>query len=73
MSHLCYLCLFVYSGVLHILCCVFVCLYLVYHMLTVSLYCPLLIAPSVCYNVYSFRLSSYISETCTKFGHVIGH
>jgi hypothetical protein len=46
MLYLCYLCLFVYSGVQHILCCVFVSLPLVYPMLPVSLDCPLLIAPS---------------------------
>jgi hypothetical protein len=37
MSYLLYLCLFAYSGVQHILCCVFVFLHLVYPMLTVSL------------------------------------
>ena len=48
------LCLFAYSGVQHILCCVFcfVCLRLVYPMLPVSLDCPLLIDPSVFSNVY---------------------
>ena len=38
MSYLRYLCLFVYSGVQHLLCCV--CLRLVYPMLPVSLDCP---------------------------------
>jgi hypothetical protein len=56
MSYLQYLCLFAYSGVLHILCCVFVLfvfvLYLVYHMLPVSLVDPFFIAPSVFSNVY---------------------
>jgi hypothetical protein len=48
MFYLCYLCLFTYSGVQHILCCVFViCLRLVYPMLQVSLDCPFLIVPSV--------------------------
>ena len=41
MSYLRYLCLFAYSGVKHILCCVFVLV------LPVSLDCPFLIAPSV--------------------------
>ena len=45
MSYLHYLCLFVYSGGQHILCCVF--LRLVYPLLPVSLDCPFLIAPSV--------------------------
>jgi hypothetical protein len=50
MSYLCYLCLFAYSGVQHILCCV--AFRLVYHMLPVSLNCTFLIAPSVFSNVY---------------------
>jgi len=41
MFYLRYFCLFVYSGVQHILCCVFVFLRLVYPMLPVSLDCPL--------------------------------
>ena len=52
MSYLPYLCLFVYSGVQHILCFCFVCLRLVYLMLPVSLDCPLLIVLSVFSNVY---------------------
>jgi hypothetical protein len=51
MSYLCYLCLFAYSGVQHILSCVFVLfvfvLCLVYPVLQVSLCCPIFIAPSV--------------------------
>ena len=50
MSYLRYLCLFVYCGVQHILCCVV--LHLVYPMLPVSLDCPFLIVPSVFSNVY---------------------
>jgi len=42
-----YLCLFAYSGVRHILCCVFCFVFLRF----VSLKCPVLIAPSVFYNV----------------------
>ena len=42
MSYSRYLCLFAYSGVQHVLCCV----------LAVSLDCPFLIAPSVFSNVY---------------------
>ena len=49
MSCLSYLCLFVHSGVQHILCCAF--LRLVYLMLPVSLGCPFLIAPSIISNV----------------------
>ena len=66
MSYLHYLCLFVYSGVLHILCCV--CLRLVYSMLPVSLDCPFLIAPSVFSNIYFIR--SYI-ECMLYFLYVI--
>ena len=43
---------FVYNGVLHILCCVFLCL--VYPMLPVSLGCPFSIAPSVFSNLYIY-------------------
>ena len=49
MSYLRYLCLFVYVGVQHILCCAF--LRPLYHMLAVSLDCPFFIAPSVIYNI----------------------
>jgi hypothetical protein len=54
MSNLRYLCLFAYSGVQHILCCVFyfVCLHLVYPMSPVSLDCPFLIATFGFSNVY---------------------
>ena len=45
MSYLRYVCLFTYSGVQHILYCVF--LRLVYSMLALSLDCPFLITPSV--------------------------
>jgi len=50
MSYLHYLCLFRYSGVQHILCCVFVVVFFV--LLPVSLDCPCLIVPSVFSNVY---------------------
>ena len=54
MSCLCYLRLLAHSGVQHLLCCVFcfVCLRLVYPILPVSLNCPILIAPSILYNIY---------------------
>ena len=47
MSYLCYLCLLAYSGIRHILCCVFyfVFLRLVNPMLPVSLDCPFMPAP----------------------------
>ena len=48
-SYLRYLCLFLHSGVQHILCCIFV--LLSSSMLPVSLDCPFLIAPSVFCNV----------------------
>ena len=50
MSYLPYLCLFTYSGVQHILCCVFALFFLV--LLAVSLDCPFLITPSVFCIVY---------------------
>ena len=55
MSYLRYLCLFVYSGVQHILCCVFVLFFFVLCTLRlpVSLDCTFMIAPSVFSNVYS--------------------
>jgi hypothetical protein len=53
MSYLRYLCLFVYSGVQHILCCVFVLFFFVLlPMLPVCLDCPFVTAPSVFTNVY---------------------
>jgi hypothetical protein len=55
MSHLRYLCLFVYCGFQHISCCFsFVFLHLVYPMLPVSLDYPFVIAPAV--------LSDYVVE-----------
>ena len=45
MSYLRYLCLFTYSGVQHILSCVFVCFFFV--LLPVFLDCPFLIGPLV--------------------------
>ena len=62
MSYLRYLCLIVYSGVLHILCCVFcfVCFCLVYPMLSVSLDCPFLISFSVSCNVNITMLVSRV-------------
>ena len=55
MSYLRYLCLFWYSGVQHILCCVFVLFFFVLctiYMLPVSLDCPFVISPSIFSNVY---------------------
>ena len=52
-----YLDLFAYSGVQHILCCVFFCFFSVLctlYMLPVSLDCPFLIAPSVFSNIFHF-------------------
>ena len=62
MSYLHYLCLFVHSADQHILCCVFVCFFLllVYPMLSVSLGCPFLITPSVSSNVYSKKALTII-------------
>ena len=50
MSYLRYLCLFVHSGIQHILCCVFV--LFVFVLLPVSLDCPFSFAPSVFSYVY---------------------
>ena len=62
MFYLRYLWWFAYSGVQHILCCVFIMfvfvLCLVYPMLRVSLDCQLLIAPSVFFSVYLFNGSN---------------
>jgi len=54
MSYLRCLCLFVYSGIQHVLCCVFDLFFfrLVYLMLPVSLDCHFMISPSVFSNVY---------------------
>ena len=52
MSYLHYLCLFPYSGVLHILCCVFVCFRAMYPMLLVSLDYLFYIAPLVFSNLH---------------------
>ena len=51
MSYLCYVCLFAYSGVQHILCCVFV-FFLVYPIyVAISLDCQFLIAPLIFSNI----------------------
>ena len=54
MSYLRYLCLFAYSCVQHILCCVIAlsCLRLVYPMSPVSLDCPFMIALTVFSSLY---------------------
>ena len=69
MSYLRYLCLFTYSGVQHIVCCVFVVFFVVLYplMLPVSLDCPFLIAPSVFSNVY-FRLVSCVHYVASFSG-----
>jgi hypothetical protein len=54
MSYLRYLCLFAFSDVQHMLCCVFIWFFFVLCtlILPVSLDCPFLIAPSVLSNIY---------------------
>jgi hypothetical protein len=52
MSYLRYLCLFAYSGVQHILCCVFVLFFFVFFVPYVDSFLSFLIAPSVFSNVY---------------------
>ena len=73
-SYLCYLCLFVHSGVQHILCCVFALLFFV--LLTVSSDCPLLIPPSnkffkfwvPCCDVrYEFRITTMFASSLPAF------
>jgi hypothetical protein len=72
MSYLRYLCLFVYSGVQHIWCCVFcfVFIRIVYPMLPVSLDFPFLIAPSVFLYVY-FQIRQ--NTTYTDMNKFEGH
>jgi hypothetical protein len=62
MSYLRYLCLFAYSGVLHILRCIF--LRPVYPMLPFSLDCPFFITPSVFSNMY---VSCGLCTLCCQF------
>ena len=50
MSNLRYLCLFAYSGVQHILCCIFALFF--FALLSIPLDCPSLISPSIFSNVY---------------------
>jgi len=66
MSCLRYLCLFAYSGVQHILCCVI--LRIVYPMLPVSLDCPFLITTSVFSNVCCPRLVSCVPYVASFSG-----
>ena len=56
----CFRCMFVNSGVQHILCCGFVLFCFASSMLPVSLDCPILIAPSVFSNVYFHPKGIYI-------------
>jgi hypothetical protein len=53
-----YLCLFAYSDILHILCCVFVLIVFIY--VASSIVFPLLIAPSVFSNVYFLNVRRHI-------------
>jgi hypothetical protein len=52
MSYVCYFCLFAYSGIQHIVCCVFVLFCYFSSCLPVYLNCPFLIATSVFFNIY---------------------
>ena len=61
MSYLRYLCLFMYSGVQHILCCVFVLLFFV--MLQVYLDYPFLTAPSVFCIMFIITLNIIVYNT----------
>jgi len=64
MSYLRYVCLFAYSGVQRILCCVF--LRILYTVLPVSLDCPCLIAPLVFPNVYLKTFDLIVKEVVTS-------
>jgi hypothetical protein len=72
MLYLRYLCVFAYSAVQRILCCVVVFLFrFVYPMLPVSRDCPFVIAPSVFSNVYLHcqRTSIVILNDCYSQTH----
>ena len=58
--YLCYLCLFAYSGVQHILSCAFFFFRVVYPMLSVSPDSPFLIVPLVFSNVYLYEYKHII-------------
>jgi hypothetical protein len=70
MSYLCYLCLFEYSGVRHILCCVFVLFFFVLRVLPVFLDCPFIIASSVFFyliTVAIFKREQSCQDTIFKW------
>ena len=70
MSYLRYLCLLAHSCVQHILCCVFVCLRIVYSMFPVSLDCQFWIAPLVILYVkchHTFLLLVIIGNPFSTF------
>ena len=69
MSYLLYMCLFVESGVQHILCCVFAFgfLHIVYRMLPVSLDCLFLVFSRVYNNMKFFLLQQVIDFTYDLF------
>ena len=63
MSFVRYLCLSEYSGVQHIVCCIFVLyVFVLCPMLPISLDCPFLIALSVFSNIYSVKASFWSSH-----------
>jgi len=59
MSYLLHVCLLAYRGVQHLLFYIFFFIFFVFSMLSVSLDCPFLIAPSVFSNVY-FIMSFFV-------------
>ena len=70
MSQTSYLRLLAYSGVQHILCCVFALFFFVlWYLLSVSLDCPVLIAPLVFSNVYLHYLCLLWVQWCAT--HVV--
>jgi hypothetical protein len=71
MSHLCYLCLFVYISVQHILCCICV-LFSFVHYVASSSGLSILNCPFVFCNVY-FRPVSCVPYAASFFGRRISH
>jgi hypothetical protein len=66
MSYLRYLCLFAYSRIQHILCCVFVLFFV--DLLSVSVDCPFLIALSVLSNFY---LTVSVRTSCMNLNTIM--
>ena len=68
-SYLHYLCLFVYNGVQHMLCCVFVLVVFVFCLLPVSLDCPFLITPSI--FSLEFILPNFSEDIACRYAKMV--